>query len=66
MENTTKFAGRTFSQMLTGHPKTTRLHTTIFLTGVASAKPTFTGLTASLVSLTNILDMTKWVAPELN
>ncbi|GLT53249.1 hypothetical protein SLA2020_265340 [Shorea laevis] len=52
--------------MFQGHSQTSLLHITVFPTSVATVKLTFRGLTANLDSLTKVLDMNEWVAPESN
>jgi hypothetical protein len=52
--------------MLIGHSQTTRLQTTVFLTGVVTAKLGSKVLTTSLDNLTNTTDTKEWVAPESN
>jgi len=52
--------------MFTGYPQTTRLHTTVFPTRVASTKPTSKGLNANLDIFTNVLDTKELVAPRSN
>jgi hypothetical protein len=52
--------------MLIGHSQTTRLQTTVFPTGVVTARPGSKVLTTSLDNLTNTIDTNEWVAPESN
>jgi hypothetical protein len=52
--------------MLTGHLQITCLQTTIFPTGVVTARPDYKVRTTSLDSLTNIIDTKELVAPKSN
>jgi hypothetical protein len=45
--------------MSIGHPHATLLHVTIFLTAVATSKPTSRVLTGSIDSFTNMIDTKK-------
>jgi hypothetical protein len=58
--------GSILPQMLIGHLQTTCLQIIVFPTRVVTARPSSKVHTTSLDSLTNIIDMKVWVAPESN